>query len=127
MGCCAQSRSSGPRRWTGVRGLGQLLASTKFSVGNIGELIKTGEARNALPELQRFADGLMPGRSLWYTRLAFERLVQDEIALAPDPDAASRFRRIERQAEREFGQKFFSRPGRGLPQRPPDLAAAIGH
>ena len=102
-----------------------MLAGAKFSAGNIGELIKSGEATNVVPELRRFADGLLPGRSLWYGRLAFERLIEDEIEMALDKNAASRFRRIEKRARKDFDQKFWSRPGRGLPQRAPDLSAAF--
>ncbi len=42
----------------------QLVAGAKFTIGNIQELIATGEAKNVIPELRRFADGLLPGRSL---------------------------------------------------------------
>jgi hypothetical protein len=90
-------------------------------------LITTGEAKNVIPELRRFADGLMPGRSLWYARLAFERMVEDEIEIMLNKDANARFRCIERRAKKEFDQNYWSRPGRGLPQRAPDLAVAIGN
>ncbi len=53
-------------------------------------------------------------------------LVEDEIEAMIDPNAAARFRRIEKRAKRDFDQKFWSRPGRGLPQRVPDLGAAVG-
>ena len=104
----------------------QLVAGTKFTVGNVSELIQKGEATNVIPELRRFADGLLPGRSLWYARLAIERLIEDEIEAAIDPNASARFRRIEKRARRDFGQRFFARPGRGLPQRAPDLSKAVG-
>ena len=40
-------------------------------------------------------------------------------------DAAARFRRIERRAKCETGQRFFWRPGRRGPERVPDLGAAL--
>ena len=49
--------------------------------------------------------------------LALERMA--------DPDAAARFRRIEQRAKRETGQQFFWRPRRRVPERAPDLAAAV--
>jgi hypothetical protein len=61
------------------------------------------------------------------TQLAYERLIADEQALWLDPNANRRFRQIEKRARKEFGQKFFSKPGKGLPQRAPDLEAAIGN
>ncbi len=94
----------------------QLVAGAKFSIGNIQELIATGEAKNAIPELRRFADGLMPGRSLWYARLAFERMVEDEIEAMIDPNANARFRRIEKRARKDFDQRYWWRPGRPLPE-----------
>ena len=55
-----------------------------------------------------------------------ERLIFDELERMADPDAAARFRRIEQRAKRETGQRFFWRPGRGLPEHGPDLGAAVG-
>ena len=45
----------------------------------------------------------MPGRSLWYARLALERLIFDELERAIDPKAAKSFRLIEQRARRDFG------------------------
>ncbi len=64
--------------------LGPVLGSevsqgVRLTVGNIQDLIKNGEMRNAGSDLTRFADGLLPGRSLWYTRLAWERFLTDEL------------------------------------------------
>ena len=68
----------------------------------------------------------MPRRSPFYARLAIERLIEDEIEAAIDPNAPRRFKRIEQRAKKDFDQRFFARPGRGLPQRAPDLGAAVG-
>ncbi len=50
------------------------------------------------------------GRSLWYARLAFERLIFDQFEAAIDPNAAKSFRRIEQGARRDYGQHFWWRP-----------------
>lgn len=63
--------------------------------------------------------------SEWYTRLATERLIFDEIDRLVDPDAPRKFQRIQRRAEREFGQRFFAPPGGGV-ERLPDIGAALG-
>ena len=60
---------------------------------------------------------------LWYARLAMERLIFDEPEAAIDPNAAKSFRRIEQGARRDYGQKFWWRPGTPLPRRGPDLGA----
>jgi hypothetical protein len=41
------------------------------------------------------------GHSLWYGRLALERLIFDELDLALDPKARQRFRNIESRARRD--------------------------
>ena len=65
---------------------------------------------------------LLPGRNLCYTRLAWERFLSDEIQAWVDAgDAAARFRRVERNARKEFDQRFWWRPGALTPRRaPPD-------
>ncbi len=50
----------------------------------------------------------------------------DELEAAIDPNAARSFRMIEKRARRDYKQQFFSRPGRGLPQRAPDPSKAVG-
>ncbi len=61
-----------------------------------------------------------------YGRLAFERLIFDELEAAIDPNAAKSFRRVEQGARRDYGQKFWWRPGTTLPRRGPDLRAVGG-
>ena len=104
----------------------QVPKAISLSVGNIQELIAEGEAKNAGRELSRFIEANMPGRSLWYSRLAMERLIFDELEAAIDPKAARSFRRIEQGARRDYGQRFWWKPGTPLPQRSPDLVAAGG-
>ena len=106
---------------------GELLQGVRLTLGNIQELIKEGEARNAGSDLVRFTDGLLPGWSLWYARLAWERFLSDEIqAWIDGGDAEARFRRVERAAEKDFDQRYWWRPGQTQPDRAPDAAAAGG-
>jgi len=67
----------------------------------------------------------MPGSSLWYGRLAFQRGVTDQLALWADPRARERFARMEAQARKDWGQSYWWRPGRAA-GRAPDLSAAFG-
>lgn len=85
-----------------------------------------GEDLGWQAELIRFAGTYAPGSSLWYARLATDRLLQDQLSWWADPNAARGFARIERRAARDFGQAFFWRPGEALPDRAPDLGAAMG-
>ena len=103
----------------------QIPKAVKLTLGNFQELVAEGEARNPGRELSRFIEANAPGRSLWYTRLAMERLIFDQLEAAIDPNAARSFRRIEQGARRDYRQRFFWRPGTRAPQRVPDLGAAV--
>lgn len=61
-----------------------------------------------------------PGGSLWYARLAFERLVLDQLQAEIDPDYRASFRRMRQMAD-ERGQEFFWEPGELAPERAPAL------
>lgn len=99
---------------------------TRLTVGNLQELIEKGEATNAGREFVRFTKLMLPGRSAWFSTLAMERLIFDEIQKAVDPNYARSFAEIERRARREFGQSFFSPPGSGFPpRRGPELERAL--
>jgi hypothetical protein len=71
---------------------------------------------NVTPELRRFAEGFLPGNSLWYARLAIERLVKDQLELIGDPKAERKWRRAERKQRREFGTNMWWRRGELAPQ-----------
>ena len=64
-------------------------------------------------------------RSVWYARLAMERLIFDELEAAIDPNAARPFRMIEQRARRDYQQRFFWKPGTRTPQRLPEMGAAL--
>ena len=97
----------------------------RLSLGNLVQL--PGEdPTNFGRELTNFLRRYTPGGSVWYARLAYERLVLDELQRFVDPRAGRRFRQLERRYRREFGQRFFWKPGQTLPQRPPDFGSALG-
>ena len=96
----------------------------RLTAGNIQELITEGEAKGFGAELTRFVRALTPGQNLWYTRIAMERVVFDNLLRATDPDYHLRFRRHERNVERQYGSGFFVPPGQG-PRRAPDIANAF--
>jgi len=110
--------------------LGGPLIGTGWKAAQIADIPGRAEGDEKppiAPQLFRFATDLLPGRSLWYTKLAFERLVLDELEKAIDPDYARRFRRIERQRLKDYGQRYFAPIGQGFPpERGPDMAQAFG-
>lgn len=74
----------------------------------------------------RFVRNNTPGSSLWYLRLAFGRLFLNQLQQAIDPGANRAFRRMERRAQRNYGQASWWRAGRLQPSREPDWGAALG-
>jgi hypothetical protein len=105
----------------------QLDAGVRLTLGNVQELIQEGEAKNAGRELLRFIELMTPGQSVWYTRLAFERLIVDEAQRLIDPKAERNWSQYESRMRRETGQRYWSRPGSGLGflERSPDLEQAF--
>lgn len=95
-----------------------------LTVGNALQAAQ-GEDTNAGAEAVRFARGNLPGASVWYFRVAFERLVLDELDKLADPDAQARFRRQVRRYERDYGQGYWWGPGERSPERAPDLENAV--
>ena len=99
--------------------------SVRLSVGNVRQFILQ-EDTNLGADLVQFAKSYTPGGSLWYTRLAFEREVLDQLQLMGDPKARSKFRRIQRKRRKDYGQDYWWRPGAVTPRRAPKLEAATG-
>lgn len=79
-------------------------------IGNVGK-----EDSTVARDFRRLAGGFTPGESLWYTRLAMDRMIEDQLKLLADPKAKQRFRRAERRTKKEFGQRFWWRKGQALP------------
>lgn len=62
------------------------------------------------------------GSSLWYARLAFDRIVADSLQEFLDPEAADAFRRQMKRRETEYGTRSWWRRGALAPFRAPDLS-----
>lgn len=61
----------------------------------------------------------------WYTKLAVDRLVWDQLQTMVDPNYRESFRRSEKKLKDDTGQHFWWRQGQAAPERPPDLGAAL--
>jgi hypothetical protein len=96
----------------------------RLTVGNVQAAIK-GDKTDLGADLARFLHNITPGRSLWYTALAHERLWQDIIAKSIDPEANRRAADLIKRTRRQTGQEFFAPPNQLLPTRAPRLGAAI--
>lgn len=77
------------------------------------------QAASLLNELKK---GLVPGQNLWYTKVAIDRLVFDQLQKAVDPRASSAFRRSQRSLEKRTGQEMWWEKGDLLPSRLPEVS-----
>ena len=95
-----------------------------LTVGNLAELVK-GEDTNVAGEMIRFAGKYTPGSSLWYTRLAMERMVVDQAQIWANPKARSSMRRTVNNYRRNYKQNYWWKPGSTSPTRSPNLDNAM--
>lgn len=109
----------GPLLATGDKVLGDVL------FGNITRAAR-GQETHFLGDALYAGAALLPGSNLWYARTAFQRAVLDQLALMADERAPERFQRIQKEAEKSWGQRFWWEPGAPAAQRGPDLTAAFG-
>lgn len=82
-----------------------------------------GKDTNFGAELVRVAKRYTPGT--FYTKLAVDRLLWDNIQELTDPDYRGSFRRMEETLRKDTGQQFWWSPGENLPQRAPNPAAVL--
>jgi hypothetical protein len=104
--------------------LGQTIPNVAdATVGNIGRALDGDEATKAefLKDIANTIEKEIPGRNLWYVRLAWERIIADEIKRQTDPDFERKFADMIRRAEKE-GTQYWLPPGETAGEaRAPDL------
>lgn len=91
---------------------------------DVQDLVDLGTAKHPQGKIVRVAKGWLPGNNLWYTRLAFDRMMADQIQQAVDPTYAASQARVLRAAH-EQGTAYWWRPGHGAPDRAPDFANTL--
>lgn len=105
-------------------GVGQTLAGPIAQ--DVDAALKIATSKKPAWSAARLARQNLPGGSLWYAKLGFDRLVTDQIQEEIDPDYRAAWRRMERRA-REDGTRYYWGPGDDLSEaRAPDLVAAFG-
>ena len=90
-------------------------------VGDVGRLAMGGTdniEKNAINFMSRYT----PGSSTWYLRLGLERLVIDKLHKMVNPKYGQYFRRKELNQRRNFNNKYWWRPGKDVPSRPPNIS-----
>lgn len=109
----------------GGEGITQLVAGPGPGavIGATGDLLQTmaGNKEVSGKTLAQHMKAWTPGSSLWYSKLATDRLIFDNIQSMIDPDYRSSFARYERRMKKDFGQTFWWGPGDSAPERGPRL------
>lgn len=89
-----------------------------LTIGNLVQLGK-GEETGFVEEARQMINGNIPGSSLWYLKLGYQRVVMDQLELLADPNANRQFKRRQRDWEKDFGGDMWWRPGETAPDRMP--------
>jgi len=120
------SRKDGTLMETLVGPVGGLVTDvTRLTSGNIRQAYE-GQDPGAAAETVRFVKRYMPGTTMWYSSLAMERLVWNQLQIQADPNHARSFARMRRKAYQENGQEFWWNPGEVAPIRTPDFGNVRG-
>lgn len=94
--------------------------------GNLREYIE-GERTNAGREATALVRDWTPALgTLWFTKLAWNRLFIDQLQKIADPEAYRSFQRQVQNARRDYRQTYWWAPGTTAPQRAPDFGDAMG-
>lgn len=114
----------GQANWANIAGpvVGTGFDLANITLGNAGELMQ-GKDTNIGAEAIRFSRQNMPFVNLWYARSALDHMFIHEMQEAASPGYLSKMRSNTRK---EWGQNYWWEPGTGLPDRAPDLSAAVG-
>ena len=85
-----------------------------LTIGNAFQLIN-GDKTNFGSEFSNFLQRYTPGSSLWYWRLAYERLIIDSLEQMINPDFHTKHNRQKNRIYNDFGQEYWWEPGELLP------------
>lgn len=99
----------------------QNLFHVGFQKGPDGKIMANPNARG---KAYKMARGFVPGGSLWYARLAFDRMISDELQQYADPNYRHAWANVQHFAQQR-GAPMYAPPG--APARAPDFGRAIGN
>ncbi len=91
--------------------------------GNLDKAVLTDQEANPVRDLFRVAKRNIPLGSLWYARLAMERLILDNLERLVDPRFDRRMNQLTRKMKKESGQEYWWAPGEGIDKADPGIIA----
>lgn len=98
--------------------------SVRLTVGNAQRAFDPDQETRVSSDLVNMARRYVPGSSIWYARLAYERMLMDQLQMMADPRGRQQLAQRERRQFTSYGNRFWWRPGETRPDRLPDLEAA---
>lgn len=90
-------------------------------VGDIQGIAAIASAKNPQAQTLKMLRSQLPGGTLWYARLAFDRMIADQVQEMVDPHYRQSWKRMKNWAA-EQGTGYWWEPGDTTPDRAPDLA-----
>lgn len=115
-------------------GLASTLAGPVVGLGSdvLGGVVQNasaaaqGKNTSVARDLTNLGKRYTPGSSLWYGRLALERMFWDQLHEAMDPDAARDYAKKERKRVKSYGNASWWTPTQMTPDRAPNLSNIAG-
>lgn len=93
-----------------------------LTYGNVQQLIQ-GEDTNFAGESLRMLETYMPGKTLWYMKLLWQRMLFERLHLYIDPKYQQRLNRMQTKYLKETGQHYWWKPGQETPDRAPEISS----
>lgn len=95
-------------------------------LGDLDSLGSDADIEDMLRDTWRIANREIPVIRLWYTRMAVERLMLDQVEKMIDTSYNKRMRKIEKRMKKQTNQRFWWKPGELTPKRTPDIETVVG-
>ena len=94
---------------------GLLTNAARLTTGQLGEAIQGKEINPATQAVNALGSYTPVIGSLWYTRLAYERAVLNQLQLQVDPDARRKFRQDAARRRKQDGNTYWWKRGELTP------------
>ena len=96
--------------------------SINLTWGNAKQYIQ-GEDTNFAGEALKMIETYLPGKSIWYMNLLFQREMFEQLQLWANPKYQEKLNRLQNKYLRETGQEYWWRPGQLTPDRAPEISS----
>lgn len=96
-------------------GAGAVTDLMRITAGQLGEVVEGKDTKIGSDVVQAMSRYTPVIGSLWYTRLAYERLVLNQLQLQVDPDARQKWRQEARRREKQAGTEYWWKKGEAAP------------